>query len=849
MKWFGSANRSGSQPSGPDQERRQFEEKLAALEQENQRLTRVIEAAELVSVIAADTSGLITLFNSGAERMLGYQAAEVVGRHTPELFHCPQEMAARMAELSRALGRPAGAADLFVGPDRQAKSTQMEWTYIRKDGSRLPVELGVTLVRDGSGNTVGFLGIARDLTDRKQQEHALQAALAAAEAATSAKSEFLATMSHEIRTPMNGILGMAGLLLASDLNARQRKRAETLRDSAEALLTVLNDVLDFSKIEAGKLAIEKLPFDLRPVVEGVADLMAVRAQEKGLELTCLIESGVTTAVTGDASRLRQMMLNLVGNAVKFTESGEVRIRVRPGLRPENHQDQPGQAQWVRFEVADTGSGIPPEKQGALFERFSQADASTARRHGGTGLGLSIVRGLTEAMGGTVGFESEMGHGSTFWFQIELPVQPDWVRPPALSLAGKRVLVGGHTSAGRELLAELLGFWQCEVVPVPEPNSALQVLSSGTTGVDAAILDLRSSQGASRNLESRLYEDVRLDRVPVVLLTPLRLMSGAEPAPQRTAYTGRVAKPVKQGELGAALATALGLIPAAPRPTRPAAAPARQGGGLRILLVEDNPVNQEVARGMLEGWGYAVDVADEASAAWPLLRTHRYDAILMDCHLPDIDGFELTRLIRQTAQPPVDPSVPIIAMTANAMAGDRERCLAAGMDDYVSKPVRSKELAATLSHWTQRRSTTAVRENPALPPEPTLAASHPAPKEMSQPTPTVNPGFDADDFLDRMMGNEDLARRIVEVFVKDTPHQLSALAEAIEKADSRNTRLIAHSIKGSAANIGGQGLSRVAAQLEKLGDEGNLAAAQEMLPVLSANYEALLPLLQEFARDC
>ncbi|MCX6596812.1 MAG: ATP-binding protein [Acidobacteria bacterium] len=842
MSSWTSLNGSGAPLDASAAERlRHLEARVAQLELENSQLNRVMDAAHLVSVIATDTSGIITLFNAGAERMLGYQAAEVVGKQTPLLIHCLAEVEARAAQMSQELGYPIGLFDVLVERARHGISGNSEWTYVCKDHSRLPVEVAVTAVRDAGGAIVGYLGIAKDLTGRKRQEQLLQAAIDAAEAATSAKSEFLATMSHEIRTPMNGIMGMAGLLLASDLNPRQRKRAETLRESAEALLTVLNDVLDFSKMEAGKLSLEHAPFDLRTVAEGVADLMAVRAQEKGLELTCLIETSVTTAVTGDASRLRQMMLNLVGNAVKFTDSGDIRLRLRRAV-PSDGEQAAGR-QFVRFEVFDTGSGIPLEKHSAMFQRFSQADASTARRHGGTGLGLSIVQGLAEAMGGTVGFESAPGQGSTFWFQVELPAQPESARPPALSLAGKRILLGGHTGAGRELLTELLEFWQCDVIEEPDAGTALNYLASAGARVDAAVLDLRGASGGGRNLESRLYEDIRLDRLPTVLLTPLRLISGAESSQQRKAYTGRVSKPVKQGELGAALATAFALTQPAPTPAKQPRVAPLEGAGLRILLVEDNPVNQAVALGLLEGWGYTVDTADDAAEVWPLLRTHRYAAVLMDCHLPDVDGYSLTRLIRQSSGD-VDAGVPVIAMTANAMAGDREKCLAAGMDDYVPKPVRSQELAAALRHWTRQRSVAALPADQPPTTPPTI--TQPTSPDMSHPTLALDPGFDAEDFLDRMMGSEDLARRIVEVFVNDTPNQLKALAEALRQADSRNARLIAHSIKGSAANVGGQGLSNVAAQMEKLGEAGDLVAVQQMLPALAANYDALLPLLQEFS---
>ena len=663
------------------------------VQRRDRELARVLESTD-EAFFSIDAAGIITAWNAQAESLYGWSAPDVLGSRMLDVLVPPASRDFVRDDLA-AYG--VGSPSVIVGQ-------RVEMAALHKNGHEMSVEAGVWALDDGAG----FSALVHDISDRVAARVALEDARDQAMQASRLKSEFLANMSHEIRTPMNGVIGMSSLLLDTDLDAVQRDYAETVSSSAEALLTVIDDILDFSKIEAGKLDIERVTFDLRSIVEDSAVLLAARAQQDGLELTCHIDPALPAALEGDPGRLRQVLLNLLGNAVKFTSVGEVNVTAR--LVAEATGETAGDTVTVELSVRDSGIGIAPHTLDHLFDAFTQADSSTSRRYGGTGLGLAISRQLVELMGGTLEVTSQLGAGSVFTavipFARGVTSEP---RSDFGELSGVRVLIVDDNATNRRVLTEMVAGWGCLAGVASGAADALVLLGEAADDADPfdiVLLDLNMPDVDGYGLARMVRADPRHGRIPMVMLTSSAQRGEAERT-QRAGIVAYLTKPVRSAQLrsamGDALDAALTFI------SRPQHQPSRQHGPLlvanppvsttasgTVLVVEDNIVNQKVFTALLASIGYRADVAANGFDALEALDHSRYAAVFMDCQMPVMDGYETTGKVREREG--TDRHTCIIAVTASAMAADRDRCLDAGMDDYLTKPISAADLAAKLTYW-------------------------------------------------------------------------------------------------------------------------------------------------------
>jgi len=641
------------------------------------------ETGRLIGIVTGAEKRLRTIVNGVGDALFSIDADDRIIEANPaarELFGFAAEPVAGtpIDELIPDYRRLVSSAAAQRGP------VTLEVDARRRNGHRFPLELGFT----GSGVLIG-----RDITQRRRAEEAIHAARDRAIEAANVKAQFLATMSHEIRTPINAVVGMSELLLQTPLSDEARDYATTVRDSADSLLAVINDILDFSKIEAGKVQLESLPFSIVSAIENTGDILGATARKKGLSLVTFIAPDVPRYVNGDVDRLRQVLLNLVGNAIKFTANGYVAIRstvVRVSGERTVH---------VRIAVNDTGPGIAPEQSALLFQPFQQADGSTHRKFGGTGLGLSISKRLTELMGGTIGLESAPGEGSTFWIEIPFERADDDLTVTSPSLRGRRVLLLENDAVTRSVIDQYLLAWGAVATAVGTPIHALELLRSAAlrgAPFDAAILGNDAGGSDAFAVAARVRGEAAIATTPLILLSSVDEPGRAADALAR-GFRAYLRKPVRQRSLFDALASA-GSSDAAPVHA-PVPAPVAAAGQprVRILVAEDHPVNRKLAQQQLKKLGYTADFATDGREAIDAVQRERYDVVFMDCQMPEVDGFAATREIRawEAAR---GAHTPIIAMTASALEGDRDACLAAGMDDYLSKPVQLAAVQATIERF-------------------------------------------------------------------------------------------------------------------------------------------------------
>ncbi len=782
-----------------------------------ERRLRVIMDQIPVTISYIDADFRYRYVNRAQQQWLGKSAQDVLGRGVREVAgdHIWGELKANLDQALKGREVPLNRRRV----DRQGNR-------VFHSGRHVPD------IND-QGQVVGVYTVFFDITERalaeeqlRQREQELRAAKEAAENANRAKSEFLANMSHEIRTPMNGVLGLTEMLLETPLDSQQRPFVETVRNSGETLLQIINDILDFSKIEAGKLETEMLDYDLYQAVEDAVQLLAPRAHAKNLEIACRIDERLPAAVRGDPYRLRQVLTNLIGNSVKFTENGEVLVDVAM-------QDE----RTMRFAVHDTGIGIGDDVRARLFQAFEQADGSTTRRYGGTGLGLASSRSLVELMGGAIGVDSAPGQGSSFWFTLPL-LQAQSLPPQAnpAGLGGRHVLVVDDNATNREIIEHHVaaGGMRCDSARDGlEALERIRAAHAAGDRFDIAVIDMKMPRMDGIELAGELRADPDLADIRLVLVTSLH--SADEVSRARAAgIEVYLSKPVKRMELFRSLAQAIGSVDIDKAQSRPQQAMPRFKA--RVLLAEDNGVNQVVARNMLKALGCAPTIVPNGQDAVQILQRESFDIVLMDCQMPVMDGYDATRAIRALeaeGRTQAGRRVPIVALTANALVGDAEACRAAGMDDHLAKPYTRKQLATVMARWLSEEH---------IEPEPEAAAGAAA---------SNAPATGRDSVLDRaaldniraLDEDTDVLTEVIQIYLDELPEHLEAIDAAMSGGDLRSLGLRAHALKSASFNVGARSVGELCKRLERQAKAGEAQGLADLKSALDAALERTLPALR------
>jgi two-component system, sensor histidine kinase and response regulator len=774
---------------------RKLSAQAVELEANEQRYRQIVESA-FEAFVGLDANFRVTDWNAQAEKIFGHTRQEVHGKASSEIL--------RLASKEQSLQE-------CLQSNGEKTQRRIEVIGIRKDKSEFPGEMTFSAI--GQEGKKLFAAFIQNVAERKQIEEEREAARVAAEAGSRAKSEFLANMSHEIRTPLNGIVGMTDLTLETDLSAEQMDNLQIVKQSADSLLNVINDILDFSKIEAGKIDLENIPFNLRDCIEAVLKTFALRAEEKDLELLCDLDPDLPYRYEGDPNRIRQVLVNLVGNAIKFTHAGEVSLNA-------SLERQDGESAWLHFLVKDTGIGVPENQKNNIFESFSQADTSTTREYGGSGLGLTICKRLVEMMEGKIWIESEVGKGSEFHFTVKLKrgeVEAAQHETPSegRGLLGARVLIVDDNRTNRRILDGLLTAWGMATTVAQDAEQALLELKKASKSgelYDLILTDLHMPKMDGFGFVERVHAGWSAPA------TIMMLSSGGQRGDAARCDALGIAeyllKPVRQVELKAAIARALGEkevrvvpnIPTSHQVSEPSFAPTQ----LDVLVAEDNEVNQKLAVRLLEKRGHRVAVVNNGREALEELKRKRYDVALMDVQMPEMGGIEATISLRQWEKA-TGAHQRIIAMTAMAMKGDKEKCLEAGMDDYLSKPIRPLELDSLLGKCMTEKQLEAKESESLATPD----------------TEAVNVG----ELWDRIGDDHEFLVELVEIFEQDCPRQMQLLHQALDTQDAGGLERVAHSMKGALANLAAVKASAIAADLQYYGKSGDFTSAAVSVPAL------------------